>query len=356
MNSMIEAQRPLRIALTSFYLPPGDKMGVGYQAHYMANALAKRGHWVCMHSPASKPPDAEYEHRQVDPGKRFRLHGFAASLSKLDLSGFDVLHSHGECQWLWRQPRSLRAKVHVRTIHGSCMEEAWHIRGLAQKIRMLYIAAMESVAYLAADATVAVSENSRKYAPWISRVIPNGVDLSAFQPGVKEPNPTVLFVGTLGNRKRGKWLLHLFENQVLPKVPNARLWMVSDNDGKNYKNVSFLGRLSTYELAVRFSRAWVFCLPSTYEGFGVPYIESMASGTAVVASPNVGAREVLENGKWGIIAPDITFADALVSVLTKEDLRRELENKSLERAQCFSWEMVLESYERVYSQFLLEKL
>ncbi len=339
-----------RIALTSFYLPPGDKMGVGYQAHYMANAMIERGHSVCMFSPAPRPPDARYEHCQIQSGKRFRLHGFAWAMRNQDLSSFDVLHSHGECHWVWSMPKRRRPKVHVRTIHGSCLEEAWHIKGFAQKLRMTYIATMECIAYLAADVTVAVSLNSTRYAPWIKRVVPNGVDLSAFRPGQKEPIPTILFVGTYGNRKRGKWLMELFTTKVLPVIPDAQLWMVCEPGVPSRAGISILGRLSTEQLADRFRRAWVFCLPSTYEGFGVPYIEALASGTAALASPNVGAREVLCEGKWGVIAADERLGDSLVELLQTPTRRNDLELKGLERAMEYSWSTVISRYEQIYNE------
>ncbi len=59
-----------------------------------------------------------------------------------------------------------------------------------------------------------------------------------------------------------------------------------------------LGKKVPFEkLCELYQRAWILCLPSTYEGFGVPYIEAMASGTVAVASPNPGAKEILDNGK-----------------------------------------------------------
>ncbi len=93
----------------------------------------------------------------------------------------------------------------------------------------------------------------------------------------------------------------------------------------------------------------MFCLPSTYEGFGVPYIEAMASGTPVVASPNVGAREILEEGKWGVVASDEQLADDIVQILTDPRKRSELEMMGLQRAARYSWNQVLDEYESLYA-------
>ena len=164
----------------------------------------------------------------------------------------------------------------------------------------------------------------------------------------KAPAPTILFVGTYGNRKRGKLLMEVFARDVLPKLPGAQLWMVC-SDAPAAAGVCVLGRISQAELVERYQRAWVFCLPSTYEGFGIPYIEAMASGTAVVASPNVGAVEVTRDGQDGMIAADDKLGETLLQVLTDETLRHKLEAAGRERVKDFDLNSVCEQYEAVYA-------
>ena len=92
----------------------------------------------------------------------------------------------------------------------------------------------------------------------------------------------------------------------------------------------------------------MFCYPSVYEGFGIPYIEAMAAGTAIVTSPNAGAGEVLKNGRYGIICDDDHFAEDLLRLLECRELRREFETRGLERAQDFSAEAIAERYLQIY--------
>ena len=80
----------------------------------------------------------------------------------------------------------------------------------------------------------------------------------------------------------------------------------------------------------------------------IPYIEAMDAGTAIVTSPNAGAGEVLQNGRYGIIVSDDGFADNLLQLLEREDLRREFEARGLERAQEFSAEAIAERYLQIY--------
>ena len=338
--------RPLRIATSSYYLPSESKIGAGHMAHRLAQALVGRGHHVTMFSPCRRPDDARYEHSLVPMTGSLRTFRWARRLRELDLDGYDVLHAHGD-----NHLRLGRRPPVVRTLHGSCFEEAWHIRGAKERLRMAALGMTEVIGSLTADATVAVSHTTRRFYPWVRRVIPNGVDLGRFHPGPKEDRPTILFVGTFERRKRGRLLMEVFSREVLPAIPDARLWMVCD-DAPPARNVEVLGRLGDDELADRYRRAWVFCLPSSYEGFGVPYIEAMASGTAVVATPNPGAREVLDGGRYGELADPSHLGRTLTHLLLDGTRRLALAREGLLRAQGFSWDRVLDSYEQLYEELL----
>jgi glycosyltransferase involved in cell wall biosynthesis len=332
-----------KMAMISLYLPSESKMGAGYQAHAMANAFVERGWEVTMHSPCARPEDALYEHVVVPVGTSIRTFRFAWELRRYDWSRFDVVHAHGDDYFLW-----LKRPVHVRTMHGSCLAEALHIPGMKEKLRMVLLGLAEVVAACVAHRTVGVSENTRRSYPWIRQVIPNGVNLDKYHPAeTKEPAPTILFVGTYKNRKRGELLMRAFEQRIRVALPAAQLWMVC-SDAPAAPGVTVLGRVGETQLAELYRKAWVFCLPSSYEGFGVPYIEAMASGTAVVATPNPGANEVLAQGRFGRLVEPEALGDALVELLKNRGERERLETLGLQRAQEFGWPRVTERYEALY--------
>lgn len=118
--------------------------------------------------------------------------------------------------------------------------------------------------------------------------------------------------------------------------------------GLGVPGVEVLGRVTDDELADRYRRAWVFCLPSTYEGFGVPYIEALASGTPVVASPNPGAREVLGGGDYGLLVADDELGQELVALLANAERRADLSTRGITRARSYSWDVVAGRYEELY--------
>ncbi len=340
-------ERPLRIAMISYYLPSGSKIGVGYQVHELATELVRRGHHVDVFSECPPVEDAVYGHHHVHLRGAMRTFRFATELRKVDLLGYDVLHAHGDDYWMWRR----RVPVHVRTIHGSCFEEALTIQGPKEKLRMVALGFTEILASLAADTTVVVSPATRRWLPWVRTVIPNGVDEHRFHPdeSVRSPHPTVLFVGTWGGRKRGAALAEAFQRHVLPVLPEAELRMVTqDAPPDPGAGITVLGRLSDDELAWEYRSAWVFCLPSSYEGFGIPYAEALASGTPVVATPNPGARYVLDDGRAGELVELDGLGPALALILCDPDARTAMREEGRLRAQDFSLSTVVDTYESLY--------
>lgn len=318
---------------------------MGYQVHYLANALVQRGHSVTVFSQTGGSEDSLYKTVVVPPGKRLRTFSFAWDLRGYDFSGFDVLNAHGDDWFLWGKKRPR----HIHTFHGSCMAEMLHAKGLTAKARMGALALCEYSCCFLADELVAVSENTRRYIPMVKRVIPNGVDLSAFSPSNdKSAAPSLLFVGTMNNRKRGGMLLDIFNREIRPRVPGAEFWAVCEEPVSG-DGVHWYGRVPKEKLTDLYRRAWVFCLPSTYEGFGVPYIEAMASGVPVVASPNVGAREVLQEGASGLLAADAELGNTIIRVLTDGELRTRLRAEGLKRSLDFGWDHVCSLYEALYA-------
>ena len=330
---------------------------MAYAAHRLANALAQRGHSVTVFTTDERPPDACYHVRPVlsppppNPLRAWLWHWqLAWHYRALDFSAFDIIHAHGNNALVRQQGPPL-----VRTLHGASWAEAIH--ATTWKRRLWYLSLTPAELWEAAKATrvVAVSAGTRQYAPGIDLVIPNSVDGQVFYPGpglnehLRHCHPSILFVGTLAGRKRGRMLLELFQSQIRPALPDAELWMVAEQSVQAPGVVCF-PTPDEQALADLYRRAWVFCLPSTYEGFGIPYIEALACGTPVVATPNAGAREVLEEGRWGILASPTELGAALLSLLQDIPLRQRLAQQGLERVAVFQQTRVVDSYESFFEE------
>lgn len=186
----------------------------------------------------------------------------------------------------------------------------------------------------------------RKYSidPKRIDVVPNGIDVGYFFPDhtQRKKEPTVLYAGRLVEQKDPLNLLEAFR-LTLKRVPSARLKIVGDGHLKNAieqfirshslgSSVSLLAGISDIRPMLR--QAWVFALPSAYEGSPNVIIEAMATGLPVVATRVDGVPELVEEGKTGILVKagdPQRLADALISLLTNETLRRSMGFKARER-------------------------
>ena len=337
--------------MISYYLPSGSKIGVGYQVHELATELVRRGHSVDVYSECPPVDGAVYGHHRVNLSGPMRTFRFATQLRRLDFSQYDVLHAHGDDYWMWRR----RVPVHVRTLHGSCFEEAITVGGAKEKLLMVALGFSEVLASLVADTTVVVSPATRRWVPWVHGVIPNGVNTDRFYPDTagRAERPTILFVGTWHGRKRGAALADAFQRQVRPAVPDAELLMVTqDAPSDPGLGIRVLGRLDDGALAEAYRAAWLFCLPSDYEGFGIPYAEALACGTPVVATPNVGARYVLDDGRTGVLVDLPNLGSALAELLTDPDRLAELRDAGAARSRQFALTRVVDQYEDIYRRGL----
>ena len=338
--------------MLSYRLPvAGEKRGgVERSAHTLAQGLADRGHHVVVFSHDDAPVDASYEIRPlpwkgfVDTwvGARVTM-GYLGNLLALvpGYRDFDVVVAHGDSLLL-----PLTGKPVLRVMHGSGWGEAQSARTWGRRFLQYGVYAQELLTAVMQRGVVAVSENTRHDNRFVSHVIPHGVDSRVFHavPGSKTAHPSVLFVGTLDGRKRGQFLVQAFLDVIRPAHPTATLTVVG-SEGPAYPGVIYRTGVSDDTLADLYQRAWVYASPSTYEGFGLPYLEAMACGTVVVATENPGSLEVLGNGEYGLMPDDSMFGAIVARVLADEPQRVTLAGRGLRRAAEFSLDAMVGRYE-----------
>jgi phosphatidylinositol alpha-mannosyltransferase len=348
------------IALIQRFLPSRSRGGVGVFTDGLARALVRRGHNVTIVSQDPAPADAPYQVMLVPmpaSGLAARLSPltFPFALRRCDLTGFDVINAQGDDQWISRRGNP----PVVRTMHGTALAEAWFngFKGRSPKRFLLHLIfyLAEVIAAWRAAIVVHDSHHSMRLYPGRHTVISNGIDVRALAPDgtPKSAQPTVLFIGEAASRKRGTLLMQVMED-VRREIPDAELWMVGPDAVSAPGRVAW-GVVDDPTLRRLLRQAWVMCLPSAYEGFGRPYLEAMAAGTLAVATPNPGAREVMQDGRYGVLTETSALAETLVRVLRSPGLRTEFETRALAYAAQFDWDIVAAAYERVYLEVMAER-
>lgn len=102
--------------------------------------------------------------------------------------------------------------------------------------------------------------------------------------------------------------------------------------------VRFLGPVSESDLPALYSGATAFVFPSLYEGFGLPVLEAMACGAPVACSNTSSLPEIVGDAALTFDPTNVeAMAAALDRLLSDSELRAELRQRGLERAQRFSW-------------------
>jgi glycosyltransferase involved in cell wall biosynthesis len=176
----------------------------------------------------------------------------------------------------------------------------------------------------------------------------------------------VLYVGNIKPHKNLVRLIEAFDQLRRAGFDDLKLLIIGDeisklpalrravHEHKLHKHVRFLGYLQDDTLAILYRLASVFVFPSLYEGFGLPPLEAMASGTPVVTSNVSSLPEVAGDAAVLVDPYDVdSLVDGLRRVPTDPVLAAEMRAKGLVRAREFSWERsvarTLDVYARVGS-------
>ena len=173
------------------------------------------------------------------------------------------------------------------------------------------------------------------------RVIPHGVEAPFTPEGPKAEGDYVLAVGTVEPRKN---LARLAEAARLVGMELR----VAGAPGWGQVDVQSLGFVDDEELARLYRGAAALVYPSLYEGFGLPVLEAMASGTPVVTSIGTAPAEVADGAAVLVdsLDPEAIAAGIREAVGRREELRA----KGLERAGGFTWAAAAKATVEVYRE------
>ena len=306
--------------------------------------------------------------RQVWPFRLAWQHGLLPVLARR--YKLDLMHFPTDTAALWP------GVPYVVTTNDVIMDVYYpmHHTESVSSLKARYLFAAKRRAAQRADRVICPSqataaEVTRHYdvPPSSITVIWDGVDHNAFQAESSEPRqpPYVLSVLSLSPHKNVETLIAAFaaarDRYTLPHelhligMPGTDASPVTTAINRAVAAgvpIRHLGYVEDEVLATAYREASLFVFLSRVEGFGLPPLEAMASGTPVIAS-NVSSMPEVCGDAALLVSPDDVqeAAEAIGRLLTQPDKASRLRTAGLERARLFSWaetaRLTHDVYERV---------
>jgi len=388
--SSVNSSRPLRIAQVTATFPPYPG-GTGNVCYHNACELARLGHHVTVFTAALKdaPANEFIEGFQVKRLKPLIRVGNAPLLPSLlgQLRGFDLIHWHypffgGEltalAACLYRIPL-------VITYHQDVF-----LSGSLALIEKILRPTLSRVALRSARRVLFTSLDygqasySRPLLMGRERLIgelPNGVDTARFSPGdfpaelrqqlnLAIGDKVILLVARLDRAHYFKGV-EVFLAALAGLESNVKGVIVGEGDLRTgyqqraqelglAERVIFAGRVAEAALPDYYRLAQVTVLPSLTmgEAFGLVLVESLASGTPVIASNLPGVRTVVAAPDAGLLVEPgdaAGLAQAIRQILSDETCRQEMGQRGRARVeQNYDWRQIGLRLDTIYREVLLE--
>lgn len=254
----------------------------------------------------------------------------------------------------------------VSYIMGILADEARFERGRVAQLLKLQARAERRCARQA-DLVVSTSEYSAQriaqlYGIDRVSVVPPAFDVKRWQSDLERSNrktndtglPTLLCVAHMYPRKDIRTLLHA-TRLLVDRNRQLRVRIVGDGPERRAllriahrlelsQVIHFTGQLPHADLVAEFSSCDVFCLPSLQEGFGIVFLEAMASGKPIVAARASSTPELVEHRVNGVLANPgdaNDLAEKIGRCLDDPDLRARMATANRAKAGEFDLERTI---------------
>ncbi|MDV7785568.1 glycosyltransferase [Enterococcus gallinarum] len=149
--------------------------------------------------------------------------------------------------------------------------------------------------------------------------------------------------------------------KVASKLPEG--WTISVAGGGSFREVRrlikdikkqglenkliYMGALNSEELKKHYKNSSIFILTSRWEGFGLVVPEAMSYGLPIISFEQIGAREILNEGEYGILIENGNvekLSNSLHQLIENFELREKYSKQSLKRVHCFNIENIINSW------------
>ena len=371
------------------YLPATRYGGTIYAVHGLCRALASSGHEVQVFTtnvdgpknssvPLDRPVRLDGVQVRYFPVPWLRRLYYAPAMKRRlikEIATFDLVHLHSVFLWpTWAAARAAHAQgiPYVLSPHGMLDAALIHRKGRWRKRAWIRLIERRNLAQAAAIHVTAPREASELAALKLDLAslieVPNGIDSPPREKRIAPPwlskisKPFVLYLGRINWKKGIDRLIRAIAR--VPKVP----LVIAGNDEEQYQpilerlaqslniasRVYFVGPIGEEKWSL-YQEAAVFALPSQSENFGIVVLEAMAMGCPVEVTEEVGAAEIVEKYRAGIVLPhsdqiDLDLSQAIRTMLQEDKSAGERGRKAVE--SHYSWNKIAEQMEDAYRRII----
>jgi len=183
----------------------------------------------------------------------------------------------------------------------------------------------------------------------------------------KLPDYFLFFVGSIEPRKNLKTLLQAYHQLPVDMKETYPLILAGFKGWENEEimreiekeraHIQYLGYVTDEEMAHLYNLATLFVYPSLYEGFGIPPLEAMACGTAVLSSHAASLPEACGDAAL-YVDPQSSrdIAEKIICLLQDAPERARLAERGIAHAEEFTWERAARAHMEVFQNLLGESV
>jgi glycosyltransferase involved in cell wall biosynthesis len=187
-------------------------------------------------------------------------------------------------------------------------------------------------------------------------VVPNGIDTEEYWPVAAEKRDGIGSIFSSSPAKAPDLLMRVFSRlkDEFPDIP--RYAFGAQKCPAELAATSYWLYPSVEQARLIYSRARIWLVPSLTEGFPGPVLEAMACGCVVISTDSYGGRELIRDGKNGLLVPRENaeaFMRAIVRVLWDREMETNLAMAGMNTAAEFSWERAADKMEAFLEQLSL---
>lgn len=294
------------------------------------------------------------------------LNSFKELWSVLSKIKPDVIHTHLHAA-IYALPWFVfhRKNARIHTVHSIATMEIEKPHRIIQRIAYKFANVVPvAISHTVRDGIMKEYSLNEAKVP----VIYNGIDIKKFPPIVSNKNSnkfTIINVASFSKWKNQKLLIAAFRI-ALKERQDLRLIFVGDGteranvelQAKDYKiddKIEFVG--ITSNVSEWLSKANVFILCSTFEGFPLSIIEAMSAGLPVISTDVGGVADVVKENINGFLVPsndEIELSKAILKLANDTALQHKMSEANIEKSKEFDISIIAGEYIKLYRKKLGE--